>query len=161
MPSPNHTPPLCKRIAPPLLLTAPPLPPPSCPPVTRYFRFFQGRRLEGGEDERQISRCNGVAGEKGRWKNNLIGKCLRDNKEWDDLSVCPVVRQTLLHWAYELRGEALKITSAGSKGGGGKGGSRARARAANGRRSARSRIRRSEVGQLKDLSGDRSGIRSP
>jgi len=67
-----------------------------------YFRFFLGRRLEGGEDERQIARWSGVAGEKGRWKNNLIGKCLRDGKAWDDLSVSPVVRQTLLHWAYEI-----------------------------------------------------------
>lgn len=70
-----------------------------------YFRFFQGRRLEGGEDERQISRWAGVAGEKGRWKNNLIGKCLRENKAWDDMSLSPVVRQTLLHWAYELKEE--------------------------------------------------------
>ena len=58
--------------------------------------------LAGGEDERQMGRWNGVCGEKGRWKQNLIAKCLRDGKSHDDASVSPVVRQTLLHWAYEL-----------------------------------------------------------
>lgn len=67
-----------------------------------YFRFFLGRRLPDGEDERQLSRWKGVCGEKGRWKSNLIAKCLRDGKAHDDVSVSPVVRQTLLHWAYEL-----------------------------------------------------------
>jgi hypothetical protein len=67
-----------------------------------YFRFFMGRRLVGGEDERQIARWSGVCGEKGRWKSNLIAKCLREGKAHDDASVSPVVRQTLLHWAYEL-----------------------------------------------------------
>ncbi|KAL3925464.1 MAG: hypothetical protein SGPRY_003638 [Prymnesium sp.] len=61
-----------------------------------------GRRLDDGEDERQIGRWLGVAGEKGRWKNNLVGKCLREGKNYDDPSVSPVVRQTLLHWAYQL-----------------------------------------------------------
>ena len=61
-----------------------------------------GRRLDDGEDERQIGRWNGVAGEKGRWKGNLIGKCLAAGAAPDDESVSPVVRQTLLHWAYEL-----------------------------------------------------------
>jgi len=67
-----------------------------------YFRFYMGRRLDDGEDERQIGRWNGVAGEKGRWKGNLIGKCLAAGAAPDDESVSPVVRQTLLHWAYEL-----------------------------------------------------------
>ena len=67
-----------------------------------YFRFYMGRRLSGGEDERQMGRWNGVCGEKGRWKQNLIAKCMRDNKAHDDPTVSPVVRQTLLHWAYEL-----------------------------------------------------------
>ena len=42
-----------------------------------YFRFFMGRRLDNGEDERQIGRWNGVAGEKGRWKQNLIAKVMQ------------------------------------------------------------------------------------
>ena len=32
----------------------------------------------------------------------LPGKCLRDGRAHDDVSVSPVVRQTLLHWAFEL-----------------------------------------------------------
>ena len=67
-----------------------------------YFRFFMGRRLSDGEDERQMSRWNGVCGVKGRWKQNLIGKCLVSGKAHDDATVSPVVRQTLLHWAFEL-----------------------------------------------------------
>ena len=67
-----------------------------------YFRFYMGRRLKGGEDERQMGRWKGVCGETGRWKQNLIAKCLREGKAHDDISVSPVVRQTLLHWAYEL-----------------------------------------------------------
>ena len=43
-----------------------------------------------------------VCGDKGRWKQNLIAKCLREGKAHDDVTVSPVVRQTLLHWAYEL-----------------------------------------------------------
>ena len=35
-------------------------------------RFYQGRRSE--DDDRQIGRWDRCAGEKGRWKNNLIGK---------------------------------------------------------------------------------------
>ena len=67
-----------------------------------YFRFYMGRRLEGGEDERQIGRWAGVASERGRWRNNLVAKCMQAQKAYDDASVSPVVRQTLLHWAYEL-----------------------------------------------------------
>lgn len=51
---------------------------------------------------RQIGRWNGVAGDKGRWKSNLVAKCLISGKSYDDASVSPVVRQTLLHWAYQL-----------------------------------------------------------
>jgi len=54
------------------------------------------------DDTRQISRWNGVAGVKGRWKTNLCKKCINSNKRWDDVTVSPVVRQTMLHWAYEI-----------------------------------------------------------
>ncbi len=67
-----------------------------------YFRFYMGRRLDGGEDERQIGRWAGVASERGRWRNNLVAKCMQARADHDDASVSPVVRQTLLHWAYEL-----------------------------------------------------------
>lgn len=65
-----------------------------------YCRFFQGRR--SFDDERQISRWCKAAGPRGRWKQNLIGKCLRDGKAFDDATVSPVVRQTLQHWGYRL-----------------------------------------------------------
>ena len=52
-----------------------------------------------------------VAGAKGRWKQNLIGKCMRGGSAYNDASVSPVVRQTLLHWAYELN-EADYLTGA-------------------------------------------------
>eukprot|EP00976_Prorocentrum_cordatum_P089360 1187687-Prorocentrum_minimum.AAC.2 len=59
-----------------------------------------GRRTE--DDERQISRWKGVAGEKGRWKNALCNKIIGSNRQHNDASVSPVIRQTLLHWGYEL-----------------------------------------------------------
>ncbi|QDZ22421.1 hypothetical protein HOP50_07g49610 [Chloropicon primus] len=65
-----------------------------------YTRFFQGRRTE--DDQRQISRWRGVTGAKGRWKRFLLNKIVNANAALDDTSVSPVVRQTLLHWAYEV-----------------------------------------------------------
>jgi hypothetical protein len=65
-----------------------------------YCRFYEGRRT--ADDARQISRWVGVAGGKGRWKTNLCKKCVYANKRYDDPSVSPVVRQTMLHWAYEI-----------------------------------------------------------
>lgn len=43
-----------------------------------------------------------MAGAKGRWKTNLCKKCVYANRRWDDVTVSPVVRQTMLHWAYEI-----------------------------------------------------------
>ena len=63
----------------------------------------QGRR--SADDERQIARWANVCGPTGRWKQNLIAKCLRDDKPFDDETVAPVVRQTLQHWAYQLTEE--------------------------------------------------------
>ena len=65
-----------------------------------YCRFYRGRRSP--DDDRQIQRWLNCAGPKGRWKNNLIGKCVRQEKEWHNKAVSPVVRQTLQHWAYVL-----------------------------------------------------------
>ena len=65
-----------------------------------YTRYFQGRRC--ADDPRQISRWSKLAGATGRWKNNLIAKCVRAGAAFDDPTISPVVRQTLLHWAYEL-----------------------------------------------------------
>jgi len=63
-------------------------------------RFYQGRRT--ADDERQIGRWRGVAGERGRWKRILVKKIMTANKRFDDGAVSPVIRQTLLHWAHEL-----------------------------------------------------------
>lgn len=48
------------------------------PAVRRYCRFYRGRRTD--DDERQIKRWRGVAGEKGRWKRALVNRCLKANK---------------------------------------------------------------------------------
>ena len=66
-----------------------------------YCRYFMG--LRGEDDARQISRWNKCAGIKsGRWVRNLVGKVAAAGTTFDDPSVSPVVRQTLMHWAYEL-----------------------------------------------------------
>ncbi|PIK52073.1 hypothetical protein BSL78_11025 [Apostichopus japonicus] len=65
-----------------------------------YCRFYLGRRTE--DDERQISRWKKCAGVKGRWRNNLIGKCVRSGCSFDNNAISPVVRQTLQHWGYRL-----------------------------------------------------------
>lgn len=65
-----------------------------------YCRFFLGRRC--ADDERQIGRWKKVAGEKGRWRRNLIAKCVKSGRAYDDEGISPTVRQLLLHWAYEL-----------------------------------------------------------
>lgn len=71
-----------------------------------YCRFFLGRRCE--DDERQISRWKACAGKKGRWKRNLIAKCAKAGKPFDDESVSPTVRQLLLHWGYHLTEEHFR-----------------------------------------------------
>ncbi|CAL4099966.1 unnamed protein product, partial [Meganyctiphanes norvegica] len=65
-----------------------------------YCRYYQGRRSE--DDDRQIGRWNRCTGDKGRWRQNLIAKCVRGGFVYDNFAVSPVVRQTLLHWGYEL-----------------------------------------------------------
>jgi len=74
-----------------------------------YCRFYQGRRTE--DDERQIGRWSKCAGEKGRWKNNLISKIVKSGCGWDNYNISPVVRQTLLHWAYDLTEEDFNKNS--------------------------------------------------
>jgi len=65
-----------------------------------YTRFYLGRRTT--DDQRQIGRWKNCAGEKGRWKNNLIGKVARAGAAYDNKAISPVVRQTLQHWGYRL-----------------------------------------------------------
>ena len=68
-----------------------------------HYRFYQGRRTS--DDERQIGRWLRCAGETGRWKNNLISKCVRSGCGFDNHAISPVVRQTLQHWGYKLNKE--------------------------------------------------------
>jgi len=65
-----------------------------------YTRFYLGRRTD--DDQRQIGRWKNCAGEKGRWKGNLIGKVARAGVAFDNKAISPVVRQTLQHWGYRL-----------------------------------------------------------
>jgi len=69
-----------------------------------YCRFYQGRRCS--DDARQISRGLGVIGPKGRWRGNLINKCLASTqppeKSVVNASIGPKVRQLLQHWGYTL-----------------------------------------------------------
>ena len=68
--------------------------------VLWYCNFYNGRRCP--DDERQIKRWNGIAGPNGRFKKNLIRQIYESKKKWNDSSVSPKIRQTLLHWCYEL-----------------------------------------------------------
>jgi len=65
-----------------------------------YCRFFQGRRT--ADDERQIKRWEACAGAKGRWRGQLCGRLHKSAGRYDDARIASVIRQTLLHWAYEL-----------------------------------------------------------
>merc|ERR1712045_537826 len=65
-----------------------------------YCRFYLGRRSE--DDERQIGRWNRAAGPTGRFRLQLINKCVKAETSYKDSSVSPVIRQTLQHWAYTL-----------------------------------------------------------
>ena len=71
-----------------------------------YSRFVLGRRI--ADDARQIQRWRNFAGPKGRFKLNLIGKIKRAEASFDDAAISPVIRQGLLHWAYELTAADLE-----------------------------------------------------
>jgi len=68
-----------------------------------YCRFYMGRRC--ADDKRQVKRWAACAGASGRWRNQLCGKVRSAGVRHDDARVSPVIRQTLLHWAYELTEE--------------------------------------------------------
>ena len=62
-----------------------------------YFRYCLGRRSE--DDERQINRWKNIVS---RFNGKLV-KMIKDaGSKFDDYSVSPKTRQTLLHWGYEL-----------------------------------------------------------
>jgi hypothetical protein len=74
-----------------------------------YCRFYHGRRCT--DDARQVKRWEACTGPKGRWKRNLINKIAQAytanhrrsvEEVLVDATISPVIRQTLLHWAYEV-----------------------------------------------------------
>mgnify|MGYP001420008515 CR=1 FL=1 len=68
--------------------------------VEWYCHFFQGRRSK--DDSRQIDRWKKLAGPNGRFRKRLINMIKKNNKNFDDFSVSPVIRQTLQHWGYVI-----------------------------------------------------------
>eukprot|EP01039_Chlorochromonas_danica_P011012 gene11012-12260_t len=81
-----------------------------------YCRFYLGRRCS--DDYRQITRALGIMGPSGRWKKNLINKCmscgLPPEQALEDKSISPKIRQLLQHWAYRITLKDL-LDARGSK----------------------------------------------
>lgn len=73
--------------------------------VQWYCRFYLGRRTD--DDERQIKRWFGVAGPKGRFKNQLLRRLVEDRKTEDTGVVSPKISQTLQHWGYQITPEDI------------------------------------------------------
>lgn len=71
-----------------------------------YCRFYEGRRSD--DDLRQISRWSKSVGPKGRFRSQLCNKCIVANTHAGDISISPVIRQTLHHWGFELTPELLE-----------------------------------------------------
>lgn len=68
--------------------------------VQWYCNYTQGRRTP--DDERQIKRWLQLAGPKGRFRLWLITQIQKKNGKYNDMSISPKIRQTLLHWGYQL-----------------------------------------------------------
>lgn len=69
--------------------------------VQWYCEFYDGRRSK--DDDRQIKRWIKFAGEdSGRFRKNLMNKIIKAKKSYDDETVAPIIRQSLLQWGYEL-----------------------------------------------------------
>jgi hypothetical protein len=65
-----------------------------------YCDFYLGKRCK--DDERQISRWKNIAGPNGRFRKMLINMIKSKKKRYNDFTISPKIRQTLLHWAYEV-----------------------------------------------------------
>ena len=68
--------------------------------VQWYCDFFMGKRSP--DDERQISRWLGLAGQNGRFRKWLINQIYNKKGDYKDVTISPGIRQTLQHWAYKL-----------------------------------------------------------
>ena len=67
-----------------------------------FINFFEGRRIKE-EDERQIQRWLKFAGPKGRFSQRLRNMVKKKNTNPSDPTISPVIRQSLHHWAFELK----------------------------------------------------------
>jgi len=65
-----------------------------------YCRFYLGRRTS--DDDRQINRWLNVCGPNGRFRITLIKSIFREKTNYDNYKIKPIIRQSLLHWGYEL-----------------------------------------------------------
>jgi len=65
-----------------------------------YCDFFAGKRSP--DDVRQIKRWESLAGPRGRFRKWLIRLVREKSGKYNDYTVSPSIRQTLLHWGYEL-----------------------------------------------------------
>ncbi len=74
--------------------------------VQWYCGFYNGKR--GPDDERQIKRWVGIASSKGRFRKWLISLIKKKSGAWNDTSISPKIRQTLLQWGYELTSADFK-----------------------------------------------------
>ena len=70
-----------------------------------YCRFYKGRRTN--DDKRQINRWKNLAGPNGRFRKRLINMIKKNNTNYNDETISPVIRQVLLHWGYELKSSDL------------------------------------------------------
>lgn len=69
--------------------------------VQWYCGFFMGRR--GPDDRRQIDRWKRTAGPRGRFRRRLINMIRHRRASADDARISPKIRQTLQHWAVEIK----------------------------------------------------------
>lgn len=79
--------------------------------INFYCDYYNGVR--GPDDNWQIKRWLGICGKNGRFRNrliNMIKEKLKKNKDKNytlkdainDYTISPKIRQTLLHWAFEI-----------------------------------------------------------
>jgi hypothetical protein len=68
--------------------------------VEWYCAFYSGVR--SSDDERQIKRWLAIAGDRGRFRTQLINLIKKKHGRYNDAAISPKIRQTLQHWGYKL-----------------------------------------------------------
>lgn len=76
--------------------------------VQWYCDFFMGKRCP--DDARQVDRWIKTAGPNSRFRKRLINMIIERRGTFDD-NTSPAIRQTLLHWGYELKPKDLHISN--------------------------------------------------